>query len=105
MQAAPAQAACAACARHYAAMEALVADREYLAGPYSYADIAFYMAQIFAERKGALMAEATPRLMAWRERVGSRAAVRAVVGPMMRFLQSQGRPVPAYLQSHCGSAS
>jgi glutathione S-transferase len=106
MQSAPAQAACAACARHYAAMEALLAGGgDFLAGAYSYADIAFYMAQIFAERKGAPMTGATPRLLAWRERVGSRAAVRTVVGPMMRFLQSQGRPVPAYLQSHCDSGA
>ena len=71
----------------------------HLAGDYSYADIAFYMAQVFAERKGALLTDATPRLMAWRERVGARPAVRAVVGPMMQFLASQGRPVPAAFRS------
>jgi glutathione S-transferase len=103
LQGAPAQAALAACARHQAALDAALRAHggEYLAGPYSFADIAFYMAQVFAERKGALMrAEATPRLFAWRERVGRRAAVRAVVGPMMRFLAAHGRPVPAALQVH-----
>jgi len=100
MQGAPAQAACAACAGHYAAMEAALGQGEYLAGSYGFADIAFYMAQVFAERKGACMTDATPRLLAWRERVGRRRAVREVVGPMMRFLSSQGRPVPAFLQSH-----
>jgi glutathione S-transferase len=99
MQGAAAQAACAACERHYAAMEAILANASYLAGTYSFADIAFYMAQTFAERKGAFMTDATPRLMAWRERIGQRAAVREVVGPMMRFLASQNRPVPAHLQS------
>jgi glutathione S-transferase len=100
MQSAAARAACAACERHYAAMEAILANADYLAGTYSFADIAFYMAQIFAERKGAFMTDATPRLVAWRERIGQRAAVREVVGPMMRFLDSQNRPVPAHLQSH-----
>lgn len=100
MQAAPAQAACAACNRHYAAMEMVLGHREYLAGAYSFADIAFYMAQVFAERKGAFMTDATPHLLAWREHVGTRPAVREVMGPMMRFLDSQGRPVPGYLQSH-----
>jgi glutathione S-transferase len=98
MQSAPAVAACAACARYYQDMENLLATREYLAGPYSYADIAFYMAHVFADRKGAGMSGATPRLVAWRDRVGARPAVRAVVDPMMRFLASQGRGVPAFLQ-------
>ncbi|BEP34853.1 hypothetical protein GmRootV59_18260 [Variovorax sp. V59] len=98
MQSAPAVAACAACARYYGEMEGLLASREYLAGPYSFADIAFYMAHVFADRKGAGMTGATPRLVAWRGRVGERPAVRAVVDPMMRFLASEGRGVPAFLQ-------
>lgn len=98
MQSAPAVAACAACARYYDEMEGLLATREYLAGPYSFADIAFYMACIFADRKGARMAPATPRLLAWRSRMGERPAVRAVVEPMMRFLASEGRDVASFLR-------
>ena len=98
MQSAPAVAACDACARFYVELEALLEGRDYLAGPYSFADIAFYMAHVFADRKGAGMTGATPRLVAWRDRVGARAAVRAVVDPMMRFLASQGRGVPVFLQ-------
>ncbi len=98
MKSAPALAACAGCARFYETLEGLLATREHLAGPYSFADIAFYMAYVFADRKGAGMTDATPRLLAWRERVGARPAVRAVVDPMMRFLASQGRGVPAFLQ-------
>jgi glutathione S-transferase len=98
MQSAPAVAACAGCARFYEEMEGLLATRDYLAGPYSFADIAFYMAYVFADRKGAGMTSATPRLLAWRERVGDRPAVRTVVDPMMQFLASQGRGVPAFLQ-------
>lgn len=98
MQSAAAQAACAACARFHDELERSLSDREHLAGAYSYADIAFYMAQVFADRKGAGMTSATPRLVAWRDRVGARPAVRCVVGPMMDFLASQGRPVPAFLR-------
>jgi glutathione S-transferase len=98
MQSAPAVAACAGCARFYEEMEGLLATRDYLAGPYTFADIAFYMAYVFADRKGAGMTSATPRLLAWRERVGGRPAVRSVVDPMMQFLASQGRGVPAFLQ-------
>lgn len=99
MQGAAAVAACLACARFYDEMERALAHHDFLAGPYSFADIAFYMAYVFADRKGAVMTGATPRLVAWRGRVGARAAVRRVVGPMMDFLASQGRPVPAFLQS------
>lgn len=100
MQSAPAVAACTACARHYEAMDALLATQDHLAGDYSYADIALYMAHVFADRKGAGMTDATPHLVAWRDRVGRRPAVRAVVGPMMKFLASEGRPVPRFLRSH-----
>ena len=100
MQSEAARSACAACARHYEAMEKRLADADHLAGDYSYADIALYMAHVFAERKGAGMTDATPRLVAWRDRVGARPAVRDAVGPMMRFLEAEGRPVPAFLQSH-----
>jgi len=94
----PAVAACAACARIYGEMELLLASSDFLAGPYSFADIAFYMAHVFADRKGAGMTPATPRLVDWRDRIGERPAVRAVVDPMMAFLASQGRGVPAFLQ-------
>lgn len=56
-------------------MERELADREFLAGAYSYADIAFYMAQLFGARKGAPMTDETPRLLAWRERMTARPAV------------------------------
>ncbi|MDI1342140.1 glutathione S-transferase family protein [Polaromonas sp.] len=86
-----------ASALYYLKMEGLLADRDYLAGAYSYADIAFYMAQLFGERMGAAMDEHTPRLLAWRERISRRPAVRKVAGAMAAYLQSQGRPLPAFL--------
>ena len=40
----------------------MLGQREWLAGGYSYADIAFYMAQLFGERMGAPLTQAHPRL-------------------------------------------
>lgn len=84
---------------YYAEMERELAQGNYLAGSYSYADIAFYMAQLFAHRMGAPMTEATPRLLAWRERVTARPAVRQVVAAMARFLKSHNRPLPDFMAS------
>jgi glutathione S-transferase len=87
----------AGAAQYYEEMEALLADREYLAAVYSFADIAFYMAQLFGARMGAGMSEATPRLLAWRDRMTARPAVRQVVGPMVAYLVARGRGVPDFL--------
>ena len=88
-----------AAAQFYERMEEVVAGRDYLAGVYSYADIAFYMAQLFGARMGAPMTDATPRLLAWRDRVSARPAVRRVVGAMAAYLVSQGRPLPVFLRA------
>ena len=88
-----------AAAGYYQEMDALLADgRAYLAGPYTFADIAFYMAQLFGARKGAPMTSDVPRLVAWRDRVSARPAVRTVAGAMGRYLASIGRPVPEFMQ-------
>ena len=92
-------------ARYYEEMEAHLADRDYLAGPYSYADIAFYMAQLFGARMGADMTAATPRLRRWRDRVTARPAVQMVVEPMAAYLVSQGRPLPEFLSAFAPAAS
>ena len=90
-------AARSAASRFYEEMNARLASRSFLAGEYSYADIAFFMAQLFGERKGAIMTAATPRLFDWRTRLLERPAVRTVAGRMAGWLASQGRPVPEYL--------
>jgi glutathione S-transferase len=87
----------AAALAFYDGMEKEIADKEWLAGRYSYADIAFYMAQIFGDRMGAPMTDAHPRLQAWRDRMSARPAVRKVAGAMGRYLLSQGRKLPAFL--------
>jgi glutathione S-transferase len=90
--------AIAAAKRFYTEMEAQLEGRDYLAGSYSFADIAFYMAALFGERQGAPLGEETPRLLVWRERMTQRPAVRNVAGAMGRWLASVGRPVPAFLR-------
>ena len=81
----------------YREMEALLANRAYLAGGYSFADIAFYMAQVFAERLGAPMTEESPKLLEWRAAMTERPAVATVIRPFADHLASHGRPVPAFL--------
>jgi glutathione S-transferase len=88
----------AAARAFYDELEKAMAGRECLAGDYSYADIAFYMAQIFGDRMGAPMTDAHPRLQAWRDRMSARPAVRKVAGAMGRYLLSQGRKLPAFLE-------
>jgi len=88
-----------ASARYYAEMEQELAQGDFLAGSYSFADIAFYMAQLFAARMGAPMTDKTPRLLAWRQRMTERQAVRKVVRPMARFLLSHQRRLPDFMQS------
>jgi len=87
----------AAALAFYDDMEKAMGGKEWLAGSYSYADIAFYMAQIFGDRMGAPMTDAHPRLQAWRDRMSARPAVRRVASAMGRYLLSQGRKLPAFL--------
>ena len=82
---------------YYQQMDALLVDRDYLAGALSFADIAFYMAQLFGDRMGAPMTDSTPRLLNWRERMTSRSSVQQVVGPMSAYLAAHGRKVPPWL--------
>jgi glutathione S-transferase len=90
-------AARAAALDYYLQMEGVLVDRDYLAGALSYADIAFFMAQLFGDRMGAPVTDATPRLLNWRARMTSRPSVKLVVGPMSAYLASHGREVPAWL--------
>ena len=80
--------------RHYLWMNQLLQEREYMADQFSYADIAFYMAQFFAARHTVPMTAEHSNLVAWRERMIGRPAVRTVVTAMAGYLRSQGRAVP-----------
>lgn len=81
---------------YYARMEHRLDGRDYLAGPFTYADIAFYMAQFFAARHTVPMPAGAQRLRAWRARIARRAAVRPVIEAMAAYLKSTDLPVPDY---------
>ncbi len=86
-----------AASRFYAEMERTIGEGEWLAGAYSYADIAFYMAQLFGERMGAPVAAEFTHLHAWRDRMSTRPAVKQVAGAMGRYLLSIGRTLPPFM--------
>ena len=90
-------AAIGAAAGFYREMDDLLADRDYLAGDCSYADIAFYMAQFFADRLGAPMLADLSRLLAWRERMTARPPVRQVATAMARYLVAIGGRKPSFI--------
>ncbi len=94
----PAQEAIAQLHRYYGEMDTLLTDRGYLCGEYTYADIAFFMAQLFAARKGAPMTDATPRLLDWRRRVAARPAVQPTLVLMTQTLTRQGLTVPQFMR-------
>ncbi|MCW5735995.1 MAG: glutathione S-transferase family protein [Enhydrobacter sp.] len=89
----------AAATAFYDEMERTLGAGPWLGGSYSFADIAFYMAQLFGARMGAPMDASHPRLLAWRDRMSARPAVAQVAGAMGRYLLSQGRSLPPFLQA------
>jgi glutathione S-transferase len=88
--------ACAAIEAHYSKLDGMLSGRQYLGGPFTYADIAFYMAQFFAARHTVPMGAQHSNLRAWRTRVAARPAVRVVIDRMADYLRSIGYPVPPY---------
>ncbi len=90
--------AIAAAADYCSEMEQLLIDRSFIAGAFSYADIAFYMAQVFGERMGAVMTSATPNLIAWRGQMAARSSVREGTRAMVEFLDANGRAVPEFMR-------
>jgi glutathione S-transferase len=87
----------AAATAYYAEMEKLLTTTTWLAGGYSFADIAFYMASLFGERQSAPITAATPKLLEWRDRMTQRQAVMPVVSAMENWLRAAARPVPAFM--------
>lgn len=81
----------------YAEWDTILDGCKYLAGEYTYADIALFMAQIFAARLGAPMTSATPRVLEWRARVMSRPAVRAVMAQFVVTLTKLNLAVPGFM--------
>lgn len=84
---------------YYVQMEKQLENRSFLAGSFSYADIAFYMAQVFGERMGAPMTSATPKLQCWRNAMSKRPSVNEALQPMVAFLVAQKSAVPHFLSA------
>jgi glutathione S-transferase len=79
---------------YYLGLNQLLRDREDIAGRFSYADIAFYMAQFFAARHTVPLTSEHSNLLAWRGRMIGRPPVKRVVSAMVDYLRSQGEVVP-----------
>ena len=92
-----AKTAIAAAQAFYLRMESTLRGRQFLCGEFSFADIGFFMAQLFGERMGAPMSSSTPQLLEWRHRIASRASVGATLRPMVAFLREANRPAPDYI--------
>jgi glutathione S-transferase len=90
--------------RFYGQMEHRL-DSDWLAGSFSFADIAFYMAALFGERQSAPITNEWPRLLAWRERMGQRVSVKTVVSAMATWLKNAGRPVPTFMDALRGTTA
>jgi glutathione S-transferase len=74
----------------YDEIEKQLGERDWLAGPFTYADIAFFMAQFFAAFLGQPWKDGHPHLDRWRARMAARPSVKAVAGKMGEFLRGFG---------------
>ncbi len=93
----PAPDAIMAIERYRTTIERRLDHGDFLAGDFSYADIAYLMAELFAVVLGADREGDTPQLDAWRRRVARRPAVAQVVAPMVRYMTGHGLPHPAFV--------
>ncbi len=80
---------------YYAAMDGVLASREWLAGRYSYADIAFFCGSWFASILGGAPGPEFPHLEGWRKRMIARPAVGATMSSVSAFLERNGIPAPS----------
>lgn len=71
---------------------AILRSQPYLAGVYGYADIAFFMASLFADPLGVRIDASHDALAAWIGRVGRRPAVAAVTQEMLAYMVGAGLP-------------
>lgn len=72
---------------YYEVMDRHLADADYLAVSYSYADLTFFMAQFFAATLGVPVPSHCTRLLEWRARVAARPAVTAVTDRVSAFFR------------------
>jgi glutathione S-transferase len=77
--------------RYYEDVERLLEGQSFLGQSFSYADIAFFMAQTFAARLGVPPPSGLQHLAAWHDRIGSRASVSGVVSRVGAYFDALGR--------------
>jgi glutathione S-transferase len=75
-------------------MDGLLAGRDYLAGAFSHADIALFMAQYFACMMRVNVPRELENLWAWQARVGARESVARVTAGIATCLKSNNLPAP-----------
>lgn len=75
---------------YHAAMNSGLAREGGIAGAFGFADIAFFMATLFGDVVGAPIPRQCEKLIAWRDRMTARAAVRDVAEPMLDYMIRNG---------------
>ena len=89
------QSALAKITAYYREMDALLADRDYIAGDYTYADIAFICASFFTAFMGGAPDPELLHLTAWRKRMMARPAVAPVIHALAEYLTENGLRAPS----------
>ena len=98
-----AQTAFAALRRFHLEMEKRLTDQPshanqtFLTGEFTYADIAFFMALLFADRMGCPLTTDTPKLIDWRNRMAARKSIQDTLKPMEAYLKSVSRCFPEWV--------
>lgn len=77
-------------AAFFRAREEQLKGRDYLCVSYSYADIAFFMAQLFAAFLGERWSEGHPNLDAWKARLMERPPLRDAANGVASYLEENG---------------
>lgn len=80
----------------YEGLEETLGDRDFLVASFSNADIAAYLAQLFAAMLGEPMPAEFKALNAWRKRIEARPSVAKVCGDMLDHLAAARFPAPQF---------
>lgn len=83
--------------RYHHKMEKRLENQPFLVGQFSYADIAFFMAHLFADRMGCSLKDETPKLIDWRNRMAARVSIQDTLKPMQAYLKSVSRYFPDWI--------
>jgi glutathione S-transferase len=80
---------------YYEQIDRMLDNSEYLVvvGDYSFADIAFYIAQLFAEIMGVPLSPAQTHAIAWRDRMLAREPVSQVTAALASYVAAQSLPL------------